>query len=310
MSKFNWVAKACGIFILWAAGAVALPAQTLTTLFSFDYTDGFEPVGPLIQGTDGDFYGTASFGGASDDCGSYGCGTIFKITPNGTLTTIYNFCSLRNCTDGYEPLAGLIQGADGNVYGTTALGGANTECLNSTGCGTVFTITPTGTLTTLRSFNFADGYLPEAGLIQATDGSFYGTTYSGGSGCGDDYQCGTVFKITPGGVLTRLYNFCSLSNCADGSEPRGALLQGMNGNFFGTTEVGGAYGAGTIFKITPGGTLTTLYSFCPLGGFCPDGYTPIGALVQGADGDFYGTTEFGGGGTTPAQSSRSPQAAF
>ena len=295
MSKSGWVTKACGIFLLWAMAAVALPAQTLATLFSFDYTDGFEPAAPLVQGTDGNFYGTASFGGTSNACG-YGCGTVFKISPGGTLTTIYNFCSLSNCTDGYKPLAGLVQGADGNFYGTTALGGTNTECLDSTGCGTVFTITPTGTLTTLRSFNFTDGYFPEAGLIQGTDGNFYGTTFSGGSGCGDDYQCGTVFKITPGGVLRTLYNFCSLSNCADGFEPGAGLVQGINGKFFGTTEYGGAYGAGTIFTITPEGRLTTLYSFCSLGGFCPDGYTPMGGLVQGTDGDFYGTTEFGGGG--------------
>jgi uncharacterized repeat protein (TIGR03803 family) len=299
MSKLNWMTKACGVFLLWGAAAIALPAQTRTTLFSFDETDGGTPFAGLIQGTDGNFYGTTSFGGSSGPClvvSSYGCGTVFKITPSGMLTTLYNFCSQSNCTDGIEPEAGLVQGADGNFYGTTIFGGVNSTCQYGNSCGTVFTITPGGVLTTLHSFNFTDGYLPVAGLIQGTDGNLYGTTSEGGAtrlckNNGFD-GCGTVFKITPDGVLTTLHSFyCPQFNfhCREGTSPDAALVQGADGNFYGTTTVGGVYGYGTVFRISPGGTLTTLYSFDKT-----DGDQPEVGLVQGTDGNFYGTTYVGG----------------
>jgi uncharacterized repeat protein (TIGR03803 family) len=162
------------------------------------------------------------------------------------------------------------------------LGGAN-------GDGTVFEITPSGTLTTLHSFDGADGQEPEAGLVQATDGNFYGTTYGGGVNAN-----GTVFKITPGGTLTTLYSFCSQPDCTDDRYPRAALVQATDGNLYGTTGGGGGIPSyGTVFKITPSGTLTTLYSFCSQLD-CPDGYSPSAALVQDTNGNFYGTT-FGGG---------------
>ena len=137
--------------------------------------------------------------------GANGGGTVFKITPSGTLTTLYNFCAQSNCATAKPPSAGLVQATNGNFYGTTYLGGANSF-------GTVFKITPTGTLTTLHSFDATDGELPEAGLVQGTDGNFYGTTYQAGPlGNG-----GTVFKITPAGTLTTLYSFCAQTNCTDG----------------------------------------------------------------------------------------------
>jgi uncharacterized repeat protein (TIGR03803 family) len=278
--------------VLCAATATALPAQTFTTLFSFDYfTDGYRPAG-LVQATNGDFYGTAL--GGNDDCNGSGCGTVFKITPGGALKTLNNFCYSGSVACGGFPNGGLIQATNGDFYGTTSYGGANLYY------GTVFKITPSGTLTTLYSFcsqgvnpPCTDGNGPGAGLIQATNGDLYGTTESGGA-----HENGTIFKITLGGTLTTLYSFCSQSGCTDGAEPAAGLIQATSGEFYGTTFYGGANtgsgpGAGTIFKITLGGTLTTLYSFCPQSG-CADGQNPSAGLIQATNGDLYGTTESGG----------------
>ncbi len=142
----------------------------------------------------------------------------------------------------------LVQGSDGSLYGTTYDGGVN-------GAGTVFKITLTGSLTTLYNFtDGADGGFPIAGLVQGTDGNFYGTTYSGGTD-----SAGTVFQITPTGSLTTLYSF---TGGADGVSPYAPLVQGTDGNFYGTTLGGGTNGGGTVFTITPAGILTPLYSFC------------------------------------------------
>src|ERR1700691_999961 len=286
--------SACVAFLLCAATAVALPAQTFTKLFNFDTTDGYEPMAGLVQGADGDFYGTTPYGGANPQTYCNGCaGTVFKITPSGTLTTLYNFCSQSGCMDGEAPYAGLVQGADGDFYGTTEGGGAN-------GGGTVFKITPEGRLTTLYSFcaliDCADGDAPMAGLIQGNGGDFYGTNANGGANLGIRPGGGTVFKITPNGALTILYSFCSQTGCADGQNTYAGLVQGTDGDFYGTTYLGGATGNGTVFKITPTGTLTTLYSFCTEGVYpaCPDGAWPNAALVQASDGRFYGTTPTGG----------------
>jgi uncharacterized repeat protein (TIGR03803 family) len=124
MSKFNWITKACGVLLLWAAAAVALPAQTFTTLLNFDGTDGAAPYGALLQCTDGNFYGTTYIGGTGQNisCMQSGlgtCGTVFRITPSGTVTTLYSFCSLSNCVDGAAPAGGLIQTTNGDFYGTT-----------------------------------------------------------------------------------------------------------------------------------------------------------------------------------------------
>src|ERR1039457_6208053 len=211
LSKLNWGTRACAVLALCATTAIALPAQiaTLTTIHRFcsqsGCPDGLQLVAGLVQATNGDLYGTMS-GGATNSAG-----TIFKITPGGTLTTLYSFCSQTNCTDGGVPYTGLVQAANGDLYGTTQVGGANDG-------GTAFKITPSGTLTTLYSFcsqtNCADGAYPYAGLVQLANGDLYGTTYSGGN----NYN-GTVFKITPTGTLTTLYSFCSQTNCADGAYP-------------------------------------------------------------------------------------------
>jgi uncharacterized repeat protein (TIGR03803 family) len=199
-------------------------------------------------------------------------------SPATTFTSLVSF----DKTNGANPVyVNLVQGTDGNLYGTTSEGGAH-------GYGTVFKITPAGTLTTIYSFcsksGCADGEYPNAGLVLATNGNFYGTTHSGGA---HDY--GTVFEITSGGTLTTLYSFCSKSGCADGTDPSDALIQGTNGNFYGTTFAGGADGRGTVFEITSAGKLTTLASFDNT-----DGGYPYGGLVQATNGNFYGATSGGG----------------
>ncbi|HEV2378228.1 MAG TPA: choice-of-anchor tandem repeat GloVer-containing protein [Terriglobia bacterium] len=277
----------------------------LTVLYNFcaqtNCTDGATPHAGLIQANNGDFYGTTQAGGVNNDSFCYyamgGCGTVFKITPAGTLTTLYSFCAQPNCADGDEPVAGLVQGTDGNFYGTTPAGGNINSCVSytSAGCGTIFKITPNGTLTVLHTFDVTDGSIPVAGLIQGTDGNFYGTTSQGGnlSAC-NAFGCGTIFKVTPGGALTTLYSFCAQANCADGSGPTAGLVQATDGNFYGTTSYGGSStactgGCGTIFRITPAGVLTTLHSFD-----VTDGAQPSAGLVQATSGAFYGTTIQGG----------------
>ena len=168
-----------------------------------------------------------------------GCGTVFEIAPSGTLTTLYSFCSQSECADGERPWAGLVQAANGDLYGTTSEGGAYIDsCAPRAGCGTVFKIALSGALTTLHSFcshsGCADGRSPQAALVQATDGDLYGTTVSGGA-----HEEGTVFEITPSGTLTILYNFCSQSACPHGENPWAGLVQATNGVLYGTTYGGG-----------------------------------------------------------------------
>ena len=267
------------------AALTAAPAQStfFTTLASFDESNGWCPYAAPVQATDGNFYGITEAGGA------YGnnSGMVFKMTPAGTLTGLYSFCSQSNCTDGDSPFGGLVQATDGNFYGTTWDGGTY-------GLGTVFNITPAGTLTTMHSFDGADGSNPSAGLLQVSNGNFYGTTYGGGANdnCGSE-GCGTVFEITANGSLTTLYSFCPQPQCVDGANPQAALVQTTDGNFYGTTVLGGANNSGTVFRITPSGTLTTLYSFCSQPK-CTDGNEPRAGLVQATDGNFYGTTWTGG----------------
>ena len=293
MGKLSFPKRFCTVLVFCVAAAIVSPAQTLTTLYSFcsqaNCTDGIWPHAGLVQGTDGNFYGTTTSYGANGD------GTVFKITPSGTLITLHSFAG----ADGENSMAELMQGFDGNFYGTTFDGGANDDpsCVfgGYVGCGTVFKITPGGSLSTLYNFcsqaHCFDGSNPDASLVQGSDGNLYGTTSGGGTSC-----CGTVFKITPDGTLATLYSFCSLQNCADGEFPR-SLVRGTDGNFYGTTNAGGtsnncqspSNGCGTVFKITPQGMLTTLHSFDDT-----DGCYPQAGLVQGTDGNFYGTTSQGG----------------
>src|SRR5271166_1016929 len=249
---------------------------TLTSLHSFNGTDGLNPAANLVLASDGNYYGTTPSGG------NLNLGNIFKMTPSGTVTQVYSFCQ-SSCPNGANPLGALVQGADGNFYGV-AQGGGDGHCsgISGIGCGVVFKVTPAGTLTVLHAFAGPEGADPYAGLVLGADGDLYGTTQHGGTGdnnsCGENsgLGCGTVFKITPGGTLTTLYNFCSLLNCADGYGPQSVLVQATDGNFYGTAHWGGANADGTVFKISPTGALTTLHSFK----FFQDGANPIGGLIQ------------------------------
>jgi uncharacterized repeat protein (TIGR03803 family) len=266
------VSNALGSVISSNAPLTVLPVNASGPVYTFSGYDGGVPYAGLVQGADGNFYGTTLYGGTS------GKGTVFKMTANGVLTTLASF----NSTNGASPEAGLVQGADGSFYGTTDSGGAN-------GDGTVFKMTANGALTTLASFNYSvNGAYPCAALVQGTDGNFYGTTSSGGTNGSIgplNGSYGTVFRITTNGALTTLVTF----NSTNGARPYAGLVQGADGNFYGTTEAGGASGYGTVYSLTTNGTLTTLVSFINY----TNGSYPYGGLVEGADGNFYGTTSSG-----------------
>ncbi|MGB8169309.1 MAG: choice-of-anchor tandem repeat GloVer-containing protein, partial [Chthoniobacteraceae bacterium] len=235
---------------------------------------GNNPKAQLVVGADGAFYGTNQFGGSSNQ------GAVFKVTSAGAMTTLANFYG----ANGAQPWSGLVLASDGNFYGTTSLGGANN-------LGTIFKMTPSGVLTTLVHLSAATGTVPKAPLIQAVDGNFYGTTSTGGSSGN-----GTVFKMTSSGVLTVLANFTGTAGSSLGSSCQAALIQGTDTNLYGVTSTGGNGGGfGTIFKVTTGGTFTSLASFTGATGAVL-GSAPLAALVQASDGILYGTTSVGGTG--------------
>ncbi len=317
---------------------------TLTTLYSFTGgNDGGYPVAGLVQAGDGNFYGSTE-----QDGSGYG-GTLFRITPGGTLTTLVSFNNGGPaCTpeaemvldaagnmwgttedappegggtifvlttndqfniiftfpttdesdlispDGDMPVAALVLGSDGNMYGTAQQGGSASQDSDVMGYGTIYGVTLSG-FGLLYSFtggidsgsSIHDGSQPEAALVQGGDGNFYGTTADGGTNV-DSYGfgCGTVFKVATNGTLITLHAFTGGS---DGMHPVTPLVQGPDGNFYGTTSGGGTNQGGTIFQITPAGALTTLFS----AGGSSLGGSPNG-LIKGKDGNLYGTT---GGGT-------------
>jgi len=326
-------------------------AGNITVLWQFGSTNtaGVNPWAALMLGRDGNFYGTTERGGSNN------LGTIYQFIPNGTasvVNTLWQFGSLGNDADGEYPFYGLVQGRDGNFYGTAADGGVH-------GVGTVYQLIPNGTNSTLNPLwefgslpEDADGSGPQCALVQGTDGYFYGTSWGSTS---DVFIGGTVFKIgSVPGSLSVMYQFpsendggtlvavqpyglvqgsdgnlygvtrlggtnCYLGSCGifgtifqiatngtslnwsysfgvppDGGEPEAPLVQGSDGNFYGTTAGDGAHGYGTVFRIGPGGpsTYTSLYSFLDT----PDGAQPQTPLMQGSDGNFYGTTQEGGTG--------------
>ena len=318
---------------------------TLTTLASFNGANGRGPVARLLQTADGSFYGTTYYGGPYDSgtifrmsrsgtlmslfsCGLYGgvglggdktygthfaatplqgadgnfyiptvndgptgWGAILRMTPSGSVTTIASL----NGANGQFGGCSLIAGADGNFYGYAGYGGAEYDGSWGSGNGTVYSVTPSGALSVLHSFSGTDGSKP-SGVTLGSDGNVYGVTGFGAIGwkginhhlrASDDTGYGTVFKVTPSGSFTLLYSFTGGS---DGARPERPLALGTDGNFYGTTWTGGAMSNGTVFKITPSGQFTSLYSFSG----DRDGAKPVSTLVQGSDGNFYGTTYSGG----------------
>lgn len=240
------------------------PEITMTTLHSFTGDNGAGPNG-LLQAADGYFYGTTQNGGTNFS------GTIFRLAPSGSFTTLH---SLDPGTEGANPFAALAQGSDANFYGTAFQGGAYDN-------GTIFRVSSNGILTPLISFNITNGDLPYAGLTLGLDGKFYGTTYQGGAS-----GLGTVFKVSTNGQLTTLFSF---NGGNDGGFPYATLTRSTEGDFYGTTFKGGAFNYGTVFRISSNGVLNTLFAFD-----YAEGALPYGGLVQGTDGNLYGTTSSGG----------------
>lgn len=259
-----------------AASNTVAHAQSFSVLYDFGSKSG-DPSTPsyagiVAQGRDGNLYSTAGHGGTC-------CGAVFQITPAGKLKTLYSFTG--NGTDGAFPQGGLTLGTDGNFYGTTYEGGSATA-------GAVFRVTPGGAAKTLHSFTGgSDGAYPYAPPVEGNDGNFYGTTTAGGNTVKCNGGCGSIYKITPAGALTTLYQF----DITNGYAPYAPLVLGTDGNFYGTATNGTSANAGVVFRITPAGKFTLLFSFDPI-----HGQNPFSGLVQGADGNFYGTT-FDGGST-------------
>ena len=254
------------------------PGGNLSVLSDFA-ADGTELTGrnvpqAPVQAADGNFYGTTSDGGAG------GYGTIYRLTPGGTHSVLLSFTGTSGPNKGDDPRSALIIGRDGNFYGTTFSGGANNG-------GTVYRVTLAGMLTTLFEFSYGSpsGYLPIGGLIEASDGSLFGTTALGGAN-----NCGTVYRITPAGVLSTLLAFTGNTGENKGNNSWGSLAAGDDADFYGTTREGGASGLGTVFRVTAAGALTTLVEF----GGANAGAYPVATLTRGRDGNYYGTTSRGG----------------
>lgn len=266
------------VLTTWLATFRIYGGITFTSLVSFNGTNGANPAAGLVQGADGNFYGTAQSGGASNS------GTIFAISGDGSFFT--NVYSFSGGTNGTAPVGGLVLGTDGNFYGTTYAGGASNV-------GTIFQISTNGVFRQLAQLSGTNGANPDVVLVQAADGSFYGGTKYGGpypnaTSGGTGY--GTIFQVTTNGALTTPVLFAG----TNGANPT-ALVLGEDGNFYGATTWGGnissfSLGFGTIFRLSPDGTFTNLYLFS--GG--NDGGFPLAGLVQGTDGNFYGSTEAGG----------------
>jgi len=258
----SWIAT---ILLVMLLAQVSLAATDFSVVFNFDGTHGSEPVEEVLaEDKDGNMWGTTLGGGDRGD------GTIFKLTPDGSITTIYSF-------DVWTAPFGLVLGVDGNFYGV------------GVSSGVVYRVTPLGEYTVLHTFRGDDGTTPSA-LIQAKDGSFYGTTQAGGSKGG-----GTIFKITPAGVFTKLYDFESYQPYQQRS-----LMQANDGMFYGVALLGGSSkactgGCGTVFRFNPTGKFKVIHEFAATDGSGPN------SLMQARDGRFYGTT-YEGGDLTKCQS--------
>jgi uncharacterized repeat protein (TIGR03803 family) len=271
-------AFAVALMVGFTASAPSAQGQTFTVLHSFKGgTDGEGPNGGVVRDTAGNLYGTTSYGG------SFNFGTVFQLDTAGQETVLYTF---TGGADGAIPLAGVIRDAAGNLYGTTEHGG-DLSCNSGVGCGTVFKVDKTGKETVLYRFTRgADGTgTPFAGVIRDAAGNLYGTTADGGP-----FSSGTVFKVDTTGKETVLYTFTGGRGGTDGFLPSGALIRDAAGNLYGTTQLGGNYSFGTVFKLDSTGKETVLYRF--RGGSSGD--QPVGGVIMDKAGDLYGTTQGGG----------------
>jgi uncharacterized repeat protein (TIGR03803 family) len=256
------------------------PAGVFTSLYSFTGgTDGAAPYGGVIEGSDGNFYGTTASGGAVNAAGFPGYGTIYKMTPDGVLTTIYTFTG--GDADGASPYAGLVEGSDGFLYGT----GNNDEVGDTSyEVGNVFKVSKTGVFTNLYHFQGGnDGGNPDGGLVEGPDGSFYGSTHNYGLFANDDDDTGqgVLYNITPTGTFKTLYEF---TGQADSGRPEGTLAFGSDGNLYGTTTNSPQ---GTLFQLTTSGGFVTL-------GLLGNNAESLAGPIVGSDGNLYGTTANGG----------------
>ncbi len=270
------LALACAAFTL--SLAVCAQAQTVSQ-FNLDGQTGYEPYTTVTQATDGNFYGTTGFGGPNFE------GNIFRMTPSGEITNIHNFCGLPNCADGWAGSWPPILAPDGNLYGVTS-----GQTVDGVTYGqTLYRLTVDGEFTNLFPICGSDCSYP-LGITLARDGSFYGV--SGGGGASDS---GTIFRVSLTGQYTVLHSFCSLPNCTDGYYALYPPIQGNDGNFYGTTEVGGSENTGAVYRLTPSGTYTVIHNFCAYeNNRCPEGTFPAAGLVQDAQGNFFGATQGGG----------------
>lgn len=266
------------------------PDGNFASLFSFQGTNGCQPMSRLTSGSDGNLYGTTWQGGPDYQPDyypyNYGYGVIFKVSTNGCFTFLASF----NRTNGFRPMGALLEVTNGVFYGAASAGGPFDD-------GTIYQVTAAGGLTTVAVFDGTNGSSPQAGLTRGQDGCLYGTTYGGGaSNAASGAAQGTVFTLRNGTIRT----LCTFLGTGDiGANPDAGVIQGTDGNLYGTTLIGGLYDFGTIYRATTRGMLTTLYSFhddfaLPL----DDGAFPYGNLMQTPDGYFYGIC--GGGGRTGA----------
>ena len=259
-----------------SSGGAAV-VETPLYFFGTGAADAQSPYDGLIEGSDGNLYGTTYVGGAN------GVGAVYKVTKAGAEAVLYSFSGsfTASSPDGAGSKAGLVQACDGNFYGTTVAGGTHNH-------GVVYKVTPAGVESVV--YNFGDGGTadlagPNATLIVGWDGNLYGTTEGGGT-----YSQGGIFRLTPAGVESVLYSY--YNNGTDGNAfGESALVQGSDGNFYGVTPGGGRYSNGTLYRMTPAGQFSVLYSFA---GQPADGSGPLATLIQGSDGNFYGTTSAGG----------------
>ena len=290
---FRKATLGCGLALAMSGAA---DAGQVNVLYAFQGgTDGAGPSPGVISDSQGNLYGTTAQGGGTGCNDGQGCGTVFRVTPDGTETVLYAF---QGGPGGQFPYTGLARDKDGNIYGVTGGGTDDSGTGNNCNCGAVFKLAPDGTETVLHTFSGgSDGAYPAAGLLVDKRGNLFGTTSGGGNrNCANEpHGCGTVFKIAPDGTESVIYAFCAQANCADGAGPASALTADKAGNLYGTTSYGGSIiEGGTVFRLAPNGTETVLYSFCQVQPNCQDGQSPMAGVTLDQAGNLYGTTYQGG----------------